>query len=364
VPARPTAPTRSSRGSSPAPSRRSCCRRLPPQVSAASSSGRSATACLQRGVARHLARRRRVRTYGVGIKLLLLTALRREEILGAKWLRWTSSSVCSACRAPGEDSARARRAARGDSAGPAPLAPTRQREHLPDDTLPLCCLGADHRCRRHQRALCARPAPLSPRPTHQRLNVPVHVAESLLGHVQPALVRTYAPSGVPLRERRQALDRWERELLRIVEQREPATVVTGTFGASDAPACLTSSSVTQFCTTAIRAVAQLFGLPEATFSVALTNGRAEEDDGTGNNPADDARGGGSDRAPERERRRDPGAGRLPANASPRTGSRWHRPGDASGRPGSPSGGSSERETPGGCAGSEHRIASAPTSWTP
>lgn len=48
------------------------------------------------------------------------------------------------------------------------------------------------------------------------LRVAPSVAEAILGHVPPKLVRTYAPSGVALRDKRAALQRWGRELDRIV----------------------------------------------------------------------------------------------------------------------------------------------------
>lgn len=45
------------------------------------------------------------------------------------------------------------------------------------------------------------------------LGIMPHVAEALVGHAETKLVRTYAPSGVPLAERRRALQRWGRYVL-------------------------------------------------------------------------------------------------------------------------------------------------------
>jgi len=49
------------------------------------------------------------------------------------------------------------------------------------------------------------------------LGVSVPVAEAVIGHTPPKIVATYAPSGLGLPERRRALERWARELRRIVE---------------------------------------------------------------------------------------------------------------------------------------------------
>jgi integrase len=56
------------------------------------------------------------------------------------------------------------------------------------------------------------------------LGVALPVAEALIGHAPPKLVRTYKPGGVALRERRRALEKWARELRRVVH-RERAKVV-------------------------------------------------------------------------------------------------------------------------------------------
>ena len=47
------------------------------------------------------------------------------------------------------------------------------------------------------------------------LGVAPHVAEALVGHAESGLVRTYAPSGVPLADRRRALERWGRYVLAV-----------------------------------------------------------------------------------------------------------------------------------------------------
>jgi integrase len=58
------------------------------------------------------------------------------------------------------------------------------------------------------------------------LNVPPHVAEALVGHAESGLVRTYAPSGVPLAERRRALERWGRHVLAIAAGKRLEKVAT------------------------------------------------------------------------------------------------------------------------------------------
>jgi integrase len=50
----------------------------------------------------------------------------------------------------------------------------------------------------------------------KELGVEVSVAEAVIGHVPPKIIGTYAPSGVSIRDKRRALDRWEGRLLRIV----------------------------------------------------------------------------------------------------------------------------------------------------
>jgi integrase len=56
------------------------------------------------------------------------------------------------------------------------------------------------------------------------LGVMPHVAEALVGHAESKLVRTYAPSGVPLAERRKALERWGRYVAAIASGK-PASKV-------------------------------------------------------------------------------------------------------------------------------------------
>lgn len=68
------------------------------------------------------------------------------------------------------------------------------------------------------------------RTLRQRLtdaDVSVHVAEAVLGHVPPRIVRTYSPSWEPLREMATALEAWGRELQRIArgEEQRAAHVV-------------------------------------------------------------------------------------------------------------------------------------------
>ncbi len=57
------------------------------------------------------------------------------------------------------------------------------------------------------------------------LGVSVPVAEAVIGHAPPKIVATYAPGGIPLQARRDALERWEawlRILLRgSVEDQSP-----------------------------------------------------------------------------------------------------------------------------------------------
>jgi integrase len=51
----------------------------------------------------------------------------------------------------------------------------------------------------------------------RELGVAQPIAEAVLGHVGARIVRTYAPSGIPLKEKRRALERWEARLIRILE---------------------------------------------------------------------------------------------------------------------------------------------------
>lgn len=57
------------------------------------------------------------------------------------------------------------------------------------------------------------------------LGIMPHVAEALVGHAESSLVRTYAPSGVPLADRRAALEKWGRRVLALAEGAEPGKVV-------------------------------------------------------------------------------------------------------------------------------------------
>lgn len=57
------------------------------------------------------------------------------------------------------------------------------------------------------------------------LGIMPHVAEALVGHAESNLVRTYAPSGVPLADRRAALEKWGRRVLALAEGAAPGKVV-------------------------------------------------------------------------------------------------------------------------------------------
>jgi integrase len=57
------------------------------------------------------------------------------------------------------------------------------------------------------------------------LGVMPHVAEALVGHAESRLVVTYAPSGVPLAERRRALERWGRYVLAVAAGKRASNVV-------------------------------------------------------------------------------------------------------------------------------------------
>ena len=60
------------------------------------------------------------------------------------------------------------------------------------------------------------------------LGVALPVAEAVIGHAAPRLIATYNPSGIPLADRRRALERWQRELRRIVSGRAAKVVRIGT----------------------------------------------------------------------------------------------------------------------------------------
>ena len=63
----------------------------------------------------------------------------------------------------------------------------------------------------------------------RELGVSQAVAEAVIGHASPAIVATYAPSGM-LKECRKALERWERKLLAIAAAKPEGNVVEGAFG--------------------------------------------------------------------------------------------------------------------------------------
>jgi len=68
------------------------------------------------------------------------------------------------------------------------------------------------------------------RMTHE-LGVAVPVAEACIGHTAPKLIRTYSPSGVSMKDKRAAFDRWARSLRKIVSgEQQPGKVVAFVAG--------------------------------------------------------------------------------------------------------------------------------------
>ena len=64
------------------------------------------------------------------------------------------------------------------------------------------------------------------------LAIAASVAEGVIGHLAPSLVRTYSPEGVGLPERRRAIEKWATYLGNVVEesQGKQKKVVAGQFG--------------------------------------------------------------------------------------------------------------------------------------
>ncbi len=64
------------------------------------------------------------------------------------------------------------------------------------------------------------------------LAIAASVAEGVIGHLAPSLVRTYSPQGVGLPERRRAVEKWNAHLVGIIEAKpkEKGRVVAGQFG--------------------------------------------------------------------------------------------------------------------------------------
>lgn len=65
----------------------------------------------------------------------------------------------------------------------------------------------------------------------RELETPASVAEAVIGHLAPSLIRTYSPEGPGIPQRARALDAWSEYLGEAVRgQRERGKVLTGSFG--------------------------------------------------------------------------------------------------------------------------------------
>ena len=61
------------------------------------------------------------------------------------------------------------------------------------------------------------------------LEIPASVAEAVIGHLAPTLIRTYAPEGPGLAQRTSAVDKWAAHLAKLISERD-GKILTGTFG--------------------------------------------------------------------------------------------------------------------------------------
>jgi integrase len=169
--------------------------------------------------------------YGTGVRVAILTGARRGEVFGASWAEidrerrlWT---IPAARRAKSHQALQvpiARALDRmlaeiGDNSPwllPSPVNATKPMHPTSrawGGLLAEAGLEADPKSDARIRFHDLR---RSMRDRLTELRVSGEVAEALLGHAAPKLVRTYAPSGVPLADRRRAAERWAREVERIV----------------------------------------------------------------------------------------------------------------------------------------------------
>jgi integrase len=65
----------------------------------------------------------------------------------------------------------------------------------------------------------------------RELEIPASVAEAVIGHLAPSLIRTYSPEGPGIPQRARALDAWSEYLADAINgEREKGRVIAGTFG--------------------------------------------------------------------------------------------------------------------------------------
>jgi integrase len=203
--------------------------------------------------------------YSRVVRLLALSALRRDEVLGARWEWFDSDSKVLTIPPEAEKTGRARGEPRRVALSPAAVAllaeqrkaqlaegsrcewifatKTGERPH-PDALKPTLNLlrglksnGQPPSTKKpaHGPEPKPRPAALAKdatihdvrRSVANRLLNALHIAphvidHAILGHVRPRLIRTYQPN-LPLDEAREALTRWAEELSRILREKPAET---------------------------------------------------------------------------------------------------------------------------------------------